>query len=118
MTTLVRRRGTGLFGWSLARVDGDSMAPALMDGDYVLARRDREPAKPDAIVLVEHPTMGRLVKRVRTRDDRGRFLVGGDNMLSIDSEGIGALPGAAITGRVRWRLSPKGLQRIPDGVRA
>lgn len=117
MTATASANRTGLFGWSFVRVDGNSMAPALNDGDYVLARRDRRPAKADAIVLIRHPTMGRMVKRVRARDDRGRVLVGGDNALSIPSEAIGALPDEAITGRVRWRVSPQGLQRIPDGTR-
>lgn len=93
------------------------MAPALNDGDYVLARRDRNSVEPNAVVVIRHPSLGRMVKRVRARDADGRYLVAGDNALSIRSDAIGALDGDTITGRVRWRVSPDGLQRIRDGAR-
>ena len=100
-----------MFGWRIARVDGDSMSPTLLDGDYVFARKNRRPTT-GAIALIEHPTLGQIVKRIDGRDDSGRYRVRGDNVRSTSSDALGALDRNAIEAVVRWRVSPSGLQRI------
>ena len=88
------------------RVSGDSMFPALRDGDEVdvdlAAFRSREP-RPGEIVLARHPFKREtvIVKRVARIESDGRvFLVGDDPLGSSDSHGFGAVAPDAIVGLV------------------
>lgn len=108
-------------------VRGDSMEPALRDGDRVLVElwslRRREPRAGD-VVLLRGPEGRNLVKRV-TSDRVGspvpyppgvlsqlsplepRFAVLGDNPdRSGDSREFGLVPRHRIRGRVAWRYWP------------
>lgn len=107
-----------MFGWSVARVVGDSMAPTLLDGDYVLARRHRGPLAAGAVVLVRHPSFGQIVKRILGRDPGGRYRVAGDNPLSTPSDAIGSLDGSLVRAVAWCRVSPSGVQRIGAGLPA
>ena len=102
-----------MFGWSIVRVVGDSMSPTLDDGDYVIARSiGSSVCRNGTVVLIHHPTLGPIVKRVVSRDRSGRYVVEGDNTLSTTSESLGALEATAIQAAVRWKVSPYGLHRI------
>jgi len=88
------------------RVSGDSMYPALRDGDEVEvdldAFRHRGP-RPGEIVLARHPFKREtvMVKRVARIEDDGRvFVVGEDPLCSSDSRGFGALAPESILGLV------------------
>lgn len=101
-----------MFGWSIARVTGDSMVPTLMDGDYVLARRIEGPPAPRMVVLIDHPRLGLIVKRIETLDEDGTVRVYGDNPFSTSPEKIGALAPDTIRARAHWRIAPKGISRL------
>ena len=107
-----------MFGWSVARVVGDSMAPTLLDGDYVLARRHRGPLAAGAVVLIRHPSFGPIVKRILGWDPGGRYRVAGDNPLSTPSDAIGSLDGSVVRAVVWCRVSPSGVQGIGAGLPA
>ncbi|MEM7245456.1 MAG: S24/S26 family peptidase [Acidobacteriota bacterium] len=102
-----------LFGWRLVRVAGDSMAPTLRDGDYVLAR-ERERATVGSVALLRHPTFGSIIKRVKDRDDQGRYRVAGDSSLSTSSDALGPMDASTIQALVRWRISPSGLHPMRE----
>jgi signal peptidase I len=110
LALVVRLRRT----YSIIRVDGDSMAPTLVDGDRLLARRVL-PAdlRRDQIAVVDNPLIGGerfLIKRITAlpgdavppeargviHDDRvpeGRLVLLGDNPHgSFDSRVFGFFP--------------------------
>ena len=78
----------GSLAWSRSRVVGDSMLPALADGQYVLLRRfpsHRNRLRRGDIVVLRHPMEGHqtYVKRIvglpneDLRMDGGRVYIGG-----------------------------------------
>jgi len=93
------------------RVTGDSMTPALADGQYVVAERIsylfREP-RPGEVVLINTPPHGRkLIKRVHNVQSDGAVWVVGDNYEeSQDSRVFGAVPRRLIVGRAAWVYWP------------
>ena len=95
-------------------VTGDSMAPALLEGDRLLvaALPWRALPVPGDIVAVPDPRApGRLlVKRVARVDrSRGTVDVRGDaRHASTDSRAFGPVPLASVVGRALYRYGPPG----------
>ncbi len=107
--------------WRLARVSGESMAPALRDGDFVVLRTGGEP-RVGSVVVAVHPAHDGLlvVKRLAGRpgdtvygaplgaDD---YWLTSDNLLASpdDSRSFGPVRANAIVGRVvkRYWRSPR-----------
>ena len=90
----------------VCRVDGDSMRPALKDGDRVLYESTTACVEGD-VVLARHPSVAglKLIKRVERVDSDGRVTLRGDSGLeSSDSRGFGSVAPEAVLGRVTCRL--------------
>lgn len=88
------------------RVSGDSMNPALSEGEQVLVD-PRASAIPGALVLLRHPndTDLVLIKRVTEITNSGGLHVRGDNPeASTDSRQFGAVDSDLVLGRVTARL--------------
>ena len=103
-----------MLGWTLVRVSGGSMAPLLRDGDYVAARTfgpTRRPSDGD-IVLVDHPRLGLIVKRVCETATDGRYRLEGLAPESTDSVALGWMPRDCLIARARWRIGPAGVSRL------
>ena len=113
-------------GWwwrpSWARVAGDSMAPLLPDGAWIVVARSRPRTRRalpplGAVVVAEHPQRPgmELVKRVAAVDaHHGLIWLSGDNgAASTDSGTFGPIPAGGALGRVRLRLRPWPPRRIP-----
>lgn len=93
------------------RVTGASMAPTFSDGDFVVALSDDVCARPPAlgaVVIVRHPRLGLLVKRVLDVDSEGRVKVGGDNPMSTSSRDLGRFESSQVLGRVLLRIPKQG----------
>jgi len=89
-------------------VEGDSMSPALNDGDTVLVRPLAD-IKVGDIVLADHPYRSSvtILKRVARIAD-GRVTLAGDNeAASTDSRTFGPVSIKSIIGRVECRLNNK-----------
>jgi nickel-type superoxide dismutase maturation protease len=87
-------------------VEGNSMLPALKDGDAVLIERSEKVSEGD-IVLVNHPFKEsvKILKRVKNFDDKGDLFLAGDNRdESTDSRTFGAVPLKYLIGKVTSRL--------------
>lgn len=95
----------GVFGLSLYRVRGASMAPTLNSGD-VLILRARAAAAGD-VVVVTHPRFGTLVKRLG-RDGR----LHGDGADSTDAERLGPYSETVPIGVAVIAITPSGLRRL------
>lgn len=94
----------------LYRVDGDSMSPSLIAGDYVITwRLPARRLRPGQIVVADHPKLGRIIKRIDQTTKDGHIVLSGDNRLaSTSSEDIGLLPAQRLRGVVIYHI------RTPD----
>lgn len=110
--------GPGKLRWSVLRVSGPSMAPALRDGDFVLVRGVR-PARvrPGDVLVARHPARGDgllIVKRAARREDAGWWLLSDNEFVTSDSREFGAVPDGLVLGRAVLRLrDPCRIARIP-----
>ena len=90
-------------------VEGDSMSPALNDGDTVLVRPLAD-IKVGDIVLADHPYRSSvtILKRVARIEGDGQVTLIGDNeAASTDSRTFGPVSIKSIIGRVECRLNIK-----------
>ncbi len=82
------------------------MEPTLSGGDILVLRRRK--AYPGNIVVLRHPRLGRMVKRV---NDTGGLA--GDNVqASTDSERLGQLADSDLIGVAILAITPSGLRRL------
>jgi nickel-type superoxide dismutase maturation protease len=102
-------------GWSLrGGIVGDSMAPLLRDGDWILVDPDayrRRPPRPGELVVVPDPREPEriVVKRVAAIDSRGLLDLAGDNPArSTDSRRFGPVDPGGVLGRPWARYWPPG----------
>lgn len=87
-------------------VEGNSMEPALADGDAVLIKPRAKIAIGD-IVLARHPYQQsvKILKRVTAINENESFELVGDNIAeSTDSRNFGPIPSKDILGKVICRL--------------
>ncbi len=98
--------------WKFFEVEGSSMAPTLKDGDFVTARPFDHKISVGDVVVIEHPKLGKIVKRVSSFNEKGQFKVSGDNPTSTSSEKIGAIESSQISQIICYRVNPYSLSRI------
>ena len=93
----------------LVKVTGDSMSPALNDGDYVLTKKPQR-LTPGLIYVINHSDLSRIIKRLgSTKHDRCFFL--GDNPASTPSAVIGAVEQSRVIGRVLLVIGKTGIRK-------
>lgn len=102
---LLRALGVRAEAASLVRVEGDSMAPDLRDGDEVLVDADRRDPRRRAGVYVVRLDGAVLVKRVAP--EGGGWRLESDNP-DADSPGWCAPGRVAVLGRVMWLMRALG----------
>lgn len=92
---------------SAAGVAGDSMAPTLCPGDFLLVMRT-ERIVPGDVVMAERPDRPGflVVKRALARESEGWWLEGDNPARSDDSRLFGHVPDAYMLGRVVVRYWP------------
>lgn len=86
----------------LVRVSGDSMKPALNDGDVVMIDLKAAGFAIGDIVYAKHPfkMSVRVIKRIAAITDDGGFILLGDNPSeSTDSRTLGAISKGDILGK-------------------
>lgn len=97
----------------LLRVDGDSMAPTLSAGDYVLSIKIKPRSiRPGLIYIINHSDLGRIIKRVRSQQDSGTYMLCGDNPNSTPSAVIGPVSPERIIERAILAITKSGLKRL------
>lgn len=97
----------------LIRVDGDSMSPALENGDYILIKKARSQVKlrPGLIYVVNHDRLGRIIKRLKSVDQDGLWF-SGDNPASTSTQSLGPARPSDLNGRAFLRIFPQGIRLI------
>ena len=91
-------------GVSAVRVDGNSMLPALSDGDVLLCLKRMGISRGDIAVFSLKDS--NIVKRVADISGDGFRVLGDNREYSIDSRIFGRLPLYAFKGRVILRIYP------------
>jgi nickel-type superoxide dismutase maturation protease len=101
-------------------VAGESMAPTLNDGDWLIVDRNLDPRPGDVVLLMDPRDHTReLIKRVHDIDASHGIWVEGDNpAASTDSRTFGRVDSARILGRVVARYWPGWPRRIAARSRA
>lgn len=92
---------------TIYKIEGDSMAPVLKDGERVLVD-ERADVRIGDIVIADHPFRSGLemAKRITSVDANGKFFLVGDNSdESTDSRTFGPVSIKYIKGKVTARLS-------------
>ena len=94
----------------LVKVMGNSMSPALEDGDYVITKKPRR-YQAGLIYVINHSDLGRIIKRLQdTKHDRC-FFIGDNPKASTPASLISAVERHRVIGQVFWVIGPKGLRR-------
>jgi len=82
------------------------MSPAFAHNDYVVSfgcRLTRYCV--GDVVVVKHPSLGVIIKRIIETDGQQRVLLAGDNPASTDSLTIGWQPHQQLIGKVYWHIA-------------
>lgn len=95
-----------MFGLTLYKVRGASMAPTLQDGDIVLLRQGKQ-ALTGSIIVTNHPRLGKIIKRVNQSGH-----LEGDGPDSTCAEDLGAVEKTNVIGRAVLAVTPRGLRRL------
>ena len=94
-------------GWrEIFLIEGDSMFPALKDGDFVLINPYADLRIGD-IALARHPFKQsvKIIKRIREISPERKYFLVGDNLSeSTDSRSFGVIPAKDILGKAVCRL--------------
>lgn len=88
------------------------MAPTLKDGDFVTARPFDNKISVGDVVVIEHPKLGKIIKRVTSFNEKGQFKVSGDSPSSTSSEKIGPIESSQISQIICYRVNPYSLSRV------
>ena len=96
-----------IFGWTLVRISGHSMEPALRNGDYAILKRLKSPGNLDAgdIVLVNHPRFGLIIKAVRARDGAASVFLEGASAASTPRDELGSVGSQCVLATLVWRIA-------------
>ncbi|MEP4556281.1 hypothetical protein R2R70_17325 [Cobetia sp. SIMBA_158] len=93
--------------FSSYRLHGHSLAPSLPQHSLIISMRwpSRWRLTPGATVVVEHPSLGQLVKRLHRIDDNGRLWLRGEHPDGLSSEQMGPVSRQCIKGRVVFSVA-------------
>ncbi|WP_416878047.1 S24 family peptidase [Litorimonas sp.] len=97
----------------LIRVEGDSMSPTLVNGDYILIKKARSRIKPQPglIYVIDHLRLGQIIKRLSRVNEKGLWF-SGDSPESTSTETLGPTRPNDITGRAVLKISPKSVRLL------
>ncbi len=80
------------------------MEPYLSDGDFVLIYRRVKRLSVGDVVVCQHPTYPRLIKKIIEINEQGDILLTGCNPAGISTEEMGWVPAKLVEGKVIWEI--------------
>ena len=97
--------------FKLIKVSGDSMTPTLFDGDILITTKPRA-LRAGLIYVINHSDLGRIVKRLKSLDERGRAELSGDNPASTPSVLMGTVEPSRVVGQARFVFGKSGVRKL------
>ena len=95
-----------MFRLKIHRVSGHSMCPAMTHNDYVVCGLwPGYRISVGCVVVVAHPILHVIVKRVKCIDNIGRLALSGDHICSTSTDTMGWVDAHHVIGRVIFRIS-------------
>lgn len=92
----------------LRRIQGNSMYPALRNGDYIVALAAFQKNYIDGdIVIVSHPQYAEIIKRIKFIDDLGNFWLAGDGSDTLSTQQMGAIKPEQVMAKLWWHIKAK-----------
>lgn len=90
----------------LYKVTGDSMLPTYKNGDYVITgRRSASTFSIGDVVVIKHPELGIIIKRILTKEADQGYMISGDNAAaSTAASTLGLIQNQQIKGKVYWKI--------------
>ena len=96
-----------ILGWSgmlcLGRVQGNSMMPSFLDGDYIILSKWVTPKDKDVIIL-DTSKIPEIIKRYYDKSTDGYYVLGDNTDASYDSRYFGETPKDAFVGVVLFKF--------------
>lgn len=81
------------------------MLPALTENTYVICwRTPFTNFKPGQLIVIQHITLGIIIKRTISIDKAGFLSVAGDNPASTSTKAIGSINPETVLGRVIYSI--------------
>jgi nickel-type superoxide dismutase maturation protease len=94
-----------MFHLSLHKIQGDSMLPVFKPNDFVFSlSRYKSRYQVNDVVIVQHPSLGKIIKRIKNMEKNHVLLVGDNLQQSTSTKSMGRLPLELIKGRVIWHI--------------
>lgn len=100
-----------MLGFRICKVAGNSMAPVIPAGSYVLVNRwlNWFTVKAGQRVLLNHPDFGYIVSTVAIVDRNGFIWSRGENPSCLSVERLGPVDKSQLAGRVVWIYKPEAI---------
>jgi len=84
------------------------MLPVFKHDDFVVSFSCcNSHYKTNDVVIVQHPTLGKIVKRILSVEQKSVMLVGDNLPQSTSTQAMGSQPLSHIQGRIIWHISAK-----------
>ena len=87
------------------------MTPTLFDGDILITTKPRA-LRAGLIYVINHSDLGRIVKRLKSLDERGRAELSGDNPASTPSAVMGTVEPSRVVGQARFVFGKSGVRKL------
>ena len=98
--------------WKIFRISGSSMYPTVNDGDFIVAKNYKTTPTQGSVAVIQHPSLGVLIKRITSTSKPQTFVTRGDNNIFLDSSTVGLVSDKEIKYQAIWRLSPQGISKL------
>ncbi len=96
----------------IVKIHGQSMAPALSGGDFVVTSRYYRKLSTNDLIIFKHPIYGRLIKRIKKIDRLGNIWVRGENKYSLSSEQMGIVAPSMVQAKVLFPIRQRQSLRL------
>ena len=87
-------------GFSIFKVEGNSMSPTIPDQSYVMARKAKSRIAKESLLIIDHKNYGKILKKLVKVDDNKNLWFEGENLSSVSKEMIGPIKFEEVIGKV------------------
>lgn len=96
-----------MFKIKIHKVRGQSMSPNFLENAFVFSiKYPLQTLQKNDVILVNHPTFGKIIKRISAISEQGIWLKG-DNPISTRTEEMGLIAKNQVIGKVIFQVKAK-----------